>query len=185
MNGIKPRIGHPGRCSGFPRPQRARTGVSCTLRVKSEYSSPEKYLAGQTRIVSGGSPASVQPRDSTFTHVPAKEMEHHGRHIHRANSSTRTRSDVSLGDPIHEDDLGQQYAEAVIKQVIAANLAAMLTDHAALHNSGDGGATPSFRHKPASEPLRSTMTSLSYDRFIWTFAVSPWIDTSKLIVSPS
>lgn len=58
-----------------------------------------------------------------------------------------------LGEPIHEGDLGAQYAETVIEGVIAANLAEMLADHAdlvALHRAGDGGAAPSFRYKPAS-----------------------------------
>lgn len=58
-----------------------------------------------------------------------------------------------LGEPIHEGDLGAQYAETVIEGVIAANVAAMLADYAdlvALHRAGDGGAAPSFRYKPAS-----------------------------------
>ncbi|MBH0083007.1 hypothetical protein [Salinibacterium sp. SWN167] len=59
----------------------------------------------------------------------------------------------SLGSPIHEDDLGAQFTEAVIERVIAANLAVMLADHAdlvALHKAGDGGREPSYRYNPAS-----------------------------------
>lgn len=72
-----------------------------------------------------------------------------------------------LGDSIHEGDLGTQYAEAVIKQQIVANLAVMLTDHAdliALYRAGDGGASPSFRYKPASALAQRTDTEASLER---------------------
>ena len=72
-----------------------------------------------------------------------------------------------LGDPIHEGDLGARYAEAVIKQQIAANLAAMLADHAdlvALHRAGDGGAAPSFRYKPASALAGRADTEATLER---------------------
>ena len=72
-----------------------------------------------------------------------------------------------LGEPIHEGDLGTQYAEAVIKEQIAANLDAMLTDHAdlvALHRAGDGGAAPSFRYRPASSLAQRTDTEATLER---------------------
>lgn len=72
-----------------------------------------------------------------------------------------------LGDPIHEGDLGARYAEALIMQQIAANLAAMLADHAdlvALHRAGDGGAAPSFRYKPASSLAERTDTEASLEQ---------------------
>ncbi|GAA1610578.1 hypothetical protein [Leucobacter chromiireducens] len=85
----------------------------------------------------------------------------------RAVYTVTDESGSPLGDPIHEDDLGEQYAEAVIEQVIAANLAAMLTDHAdlvALHRAGDGGAAPSFRYKPASALAERTDTEASLEK---------------------
>ena len=72
-----------------------------------------------------------------------------------------------LGDPIHEGDLGAWYAEAVIERQIAANLEAMLADHAdlvALHRAGDGGAAPSFRYKPASSLAQRTDTEAALER---------------------
>lgn len=45
--------------------------------------------------MSGGSPAPVQPRDSSFADVPAKEVESHGRRARRV-SKTATRRDVSI-----------------------------------------------------------------------------------------
>lgn len=72
-----------------------------------------------------------------------------------------------LGDPIHEGDLGARYAEALIMQQIAANLAAMLADHAdlvALHRAGDGGAAPSFRYKPASSLAERTDTEATLEQ---------------------
>lgn len=72
-----------------------------------------------------------------------------------------------LGDPIHEGDLGAWYAEAVIERQIAANLEAMLADHAdlvALHRAGDGGTAPSFRYKPASSLAQRTDTEAALER---------------------
>lgn len=72
-----------------------------------------------------------------------------------------------LGESIHEVDLGTQYAEAVIKEQIAANLDAMLTDHAdlvALHRAGDGGAAPSLRYRPASSLAQRTETEATLER---------------------
>lgn len=66
-----------------------------------------------------------------------------------------------VGDGIHEGDLGTRYAENIIEQQIAANLEAMLTDHAdlvALHRAGDGGAAPSFRYRPANSLAERTAT---------------------------
>ena len=57
--------------------------------------SEARHDRGRGEAVSGGSPASVQPRDSTRAAVPAREMEPHGGHARRANSS-RARRDVSL-----------------------------------------------------------------------------------------
>lgn len=77
------------------------------------------------------------------------------------------RNGMPLGDPIHEGDLGARYAEAVIKQQIAANLEAMLTDHAdlvALHRAGDGGAAPSLRYRPASSLAERTDTEATLER---------------------
>lgn len=74
---------------------------------------------------------------------------------------------IPLGDPIHEDDLGAQYAEAAIEQVITANLAAMLTDHndlVALHRTGGGGVAPSFRYKPASALAERTDNEASLEK---------------------
>lgn len=58
--------------------------------------SEARSVGGRGVAVSGGSPASVQPRDSTFADVPVKEMEQHGGHARRASRSTRARRDVSL-----------------------------------------------------------------------------------------
>lgn len=72
-----------------------------------------------------------------------------------------------LGESIHEGDLGTRYAEAVIKQQIAANLEAMLTDHAdlvTLHSAGDGGAMPSLRYRPASSLRERTDTEAALER---------------------
>lgn len=72
-----------------------------------------------------------------------------------------------MGESIHEGDLGPRYAEAVIKQQIAANLEAMLTDHAdlvALHRAGDGGAVPSLRYRPASSLGERTDTEATLER---------------------
>ncbi|GAA1610599.1 plasmid mobilization protein [Leucobacter chromiireducens] len=121
MNAIGPPIRAPRKVLGSPQPavRNAREDWGQRyLRVKSDSSSSDKYPAGQTRIVSsetprsggsesrhdggrgvavsGGSPVSVQPRDSTFAAVPAKEMEQHGGHARHASRSTRARRDVSL-----------------------------------------------------------------------------------------
>lgn len=72
-----------------------------------------------------------------------------------------------LGDPIHEGDLGTRYTENVIEQQIAANLEAMLTDHAdlvALHRAGDGGSAPSFRYRPASSLAERTDTEAALEQ---------------------
>lgn len=72
-----------------------------------------------------------------------------------------------LGDPIHEGDLGSRYAENIIEQQIAANLEAMLTDHAdlvALHRAGDGGAAPSFRYRPATSLAERTETEAALEQ---------------------
>ena len=72
-----------------------------------------------------------------------------------------------LGESIHEGDLGPRYAEAVIKQQIAANLEAMLADHAdlvALHRAGDGGAAPSLRYRTASSLAQRTDTEATLER---------------------
>ena len=85
----------------------------------------------------------------------------------RAVYTVTDKNGIPLGDPIHEDDLGAQYAEAAIEQVITANLAAMLTDHndlVALHRVGDGGAAPSFRYKPASSLAERTDTEASLEK---------------------
>lgn len=121
MNAITPPTRAPRRVLGSPQPA-GRTATEDRgqryLRVKSDSSSSDKYPAGQTYnisremlrssgsearsvggrgvAVSGSSPASVQPRDSTVADVPAKEMELHGGSPRRANSSTRARRDVSL-----------------------------------------------------------------------------------------
>jgi len=63
-----------------------------TLRSRD---SEARNVAGRGVAVSGGSPASVQPRDSTFADVPANEMEPHDGSSHHAKS-TVTRRDVSL-----------------------------------------------------------------------------------------
>lgn len=72
-----------------------------------------------------------------------------------------------LGESIHEGDLGTRYAEHVIELQIAANLEAMLADHAdlvALHRAGDGGAAPSFRYRPASSLAERTDTEAILER---------------------
>lgn len=72
-----------------------------------------------------------------------------------------------LGESIHEGDLGTRYAEHVIEQQIAANLEAMLTDHAdlvTLHRAGDGGAAPSLRYRPASSLGERTDTEAALER---------------------
>lgn len=71
-----------------------------------------------------------------------------------------------LGDPIHEGDLGTLYAEDMIERQIAANLDAMLTDHAdlvALHSAGDGGAAPSFRYRPGNALAGRTDTEAALE----------------------
>lgn len=71
-----------------------------------------------------------------------------------------------LGDPIHERDLGASYAENVVTRQIAANLDAMLADHAdlvALHRAGGGGAAPRFRYRPGSALARRTDTDAALE----------------------
>lgn len=72
-----------------------------------------------------------------------------------------------LSESIHEGDLGTRYAEHVIERQIAANLEAMLSDHAdlvALHRAGDGGAAPSLRYRPASSLAQRTDTEATLER---------------------
>lgn len=75
-------------------------------------------------------------------------------------------SGTSLGDPIHEGDLDTLHAENVIERQIAANLDAMLTDHAdlvALHSAGGGGAAPSFRYRRGSALAGRTDTEAAFE----------------------
>lgn len=95
-----------------------------------------------------------------------------GKFRHRAGLKPRPvytvtdTSGTSLGDPIHEGDLDTLHAENVIERQIAANLDAMLADHAdlvALHRAGGGGATPSFRYRPGSALARRTDTEAALE----------------------
>lgn len=120
MNAIRPPIRAPRRVLGNPQPATRNAREDWGQRkpeTKRVSGLSDGYPAGQTSIVSsetprsggsearhdrgrgvavsGGSPASVQPRDSTFTDVPAKEMEQRGGR-NRSASSTRARRDVSL-----------------------------------------------------------------------------------------
>lgn len=85
----------------------------------------------------------------------------------RAIYTVTDKNGTPLGDPIHEDDLGEQYAELVIERVIEANLTAMLTNHTDLvdlYNTGDSGAAPSFRYKPATALAERTDTEASLEQ---------------------
>lgn len=120
MTAIRPPIRAPRKVSGSPLPaaRNAREDRGQRkLETKSVSGLSDVFPAGQTRniprktlrssdsearnvagrgvAVSGGSPASVQPRDSTFADVPAKEMEPHDGSPHHA-IGTVTRREVSL-----------------------------------------------------------------------------------------
>lgn len=72
-----------------------------------------------------------------------------------------------LGEPIHEDDLSERYAETEIKRAIFANNASIHMDHAdlvALYRTGGGGAAPSFRYKPASGLAERSDTEADLER---------------------
>ena len=71
-----------------------RTPIASSETPRSG-ASEARLDGGRGEAVSGGSPASVQPRDSTRAAVPAREMEPHGGRAHRV-SKTATRRDVSL-----------------------------------------------------------------------------------------
>lgn len=128
MTAIRPPIRAPRKVLGPPQPaaRNAREDWGQRyMRLKSDSSSSDKYPAGRTPIVSsetpqrggsearhdegrgeavsGGSPASVKTRDSTFADVPAKEMEPHGGRARRA-STTATRRDVSLDVRLSETE---------------------------------------------------------------------------------
>lgn len=120
MTAIRPPIRAPRKVPGSPLPAgRAATEdrASREWRTERGSGSSDIHPAGQTynatretprsgdseargdvgrgEAVSGGSPASVQPRDSTRAAVPAREMEPHGGRARRVSKSA-TRRDVSL-----------------------------------------------------------------------------------------
>lgn len=128
MTAIRPPILAPRKVPGSPLPAgRAATEdrASREWRTERGSGSSDIHPAGQTPIVSseapqrggsearldggcgeavsGGSPASVQPRDSTRAAVPAREMEPHGGHARRV-SKTATRRDVSLDVRLSETE---------------------------------------------------------------------------------
>lgn len=128
MTAIRPPIRAPRKVLGPPQPT-ARNAREDWGQRKPETQRvsglSDGYPAGQTRIVSsepprsggsearhdggrgeamsGGSPASVQPHDSTFADVPAKEMEPHGGRA-RCVSTTATRRDMSLDVRLSETE---------------------------------------------------------------------------------
>lgn len=120
MNAIRPPIRPPRKVPGSPLPAGRKAiedRASREWRTERGSGSSDIHPAGQTptvssetpqrggsearhdrgrgEAVSGGSPASVQPRDSTRAAVPAREMEPHGGRALRV-SKTATRRDVSL-----------------------------------------------------------------------------------------
>ena len=120
MTVIRPPHRAPKKVPGVPQPaaRNAREDwASREWRTERGSGSSDIHPAGRTHIVSsetpqrgdsearldrgcgeavsGGSPASVQPRDGTRVAVPAREREPHGGHT-RSVSKAVTRRDVSL-----------------------------------------------------------------------------------------
>lgn len=80
-----------GLSDGFPA---GRTPIVSSETPRSG-ASEARLDRGRGEAVSGGSPASAQPRDSTFADAPANGMKPHDGSSHHAKS-TVTRRDVSL-----------------------------------------------------------------------------------------